>query len=48
MREGLRRLERLGATMAYVASHEPPARALYAPVGFTDYDLFQPWTKTWP
>jgi mycothiol synthase len=48
MCEGLRRLERLGATMAYVASYEPPAHALYASVGFIQYDLFEPWTRTWP
>jgi ribosomal protein S18 acetylase RimI-like enzyme len=43
MCEGLRRLQRLGATMAYVGSYTPPAHALYASVGFRDYDLFELW-----
>jgi len=45
MCEGLRRLERMGATMAYVGSYSPEAHALYASVGFTEYDLSEPWTK---
>ena len=45
MFEGLRRLKRLGATMAYVGSYSPEAGALYASVGFTDYDLSEPWVK---
>ncbi len=43
MTEGLRRVQRLGATLAFVGSFEPPAHALYASVGFDDYDLLQPW-----
>jgi mycothiol synthase len=45
MCEGLRRLKRMGATMAYVGSYTPPAHALYASVGFTEYDLSEPWAK---
>jgi len=37
MYEGLRRLKRLGATLAYVGSYTPGAHALYASVGFTEY-----------
>ena len=43
--EGLRRLKKLGATMAYVGSYSPEAGALYASVGFTEYDLSIPWVK---
>jgi ribosomal protein S18 acetylase RimI-like enzyme len=42
---GLRQLNRLGATMAYVGSYETAAHALYASVGFTEYDLLEPWAK---
>jgi mycothiol synthase len=45
MCEGLRRLKRMGATMAYVGSYTPPAHALYASVGFEEYDLSEPWAK---
>ena len=45
MCEGLRRLKRIGATMATVGSYTTPAHALYASVGFTDYDLCEPWAK---
>jgi mycothiol synthase len=45
MCEGLRRLKRLGATMAYVGSYVPQAHALYTSVGFTEYDLSEPWVK---
>jgi mycothiol synthase len=47
MYEGLRRLARLGATLALVGSYAPAAHALYASVGFTEYDLLEPWGKTW-
>ncbi|HET9493841.1 MAG TPA: GNAT family N-acetyltransferase [Chloroflexia bacterium] len=43
MCEGLRRLVRLGATMAYVGSYSPVAHAAYASVGFTEYDVSEPW-----
>lgn len=43
MCEGLRRLRRFGATMAHVGSYSPEAHAAYASVGFTEYDLSEPW-----
>ncbi len=43
MSEGLRRARRLGATRAFVGSYTVPAHALYASVGFTDYELVVPW-----
>jgi mycothiol synthase len=45
MCEGLRRLKRMGATLAFVGSYAAPAHALYASVGFTEYDLAEPWAK---
>jgi GNAT superfamily N-acetyltransferase len=47
MTEGLRRVQRLGATLATVGSYSEAAGRLYASVGFTDYDLSIPWMKTW-
>jgi ribosomal protein S18 acetylase RimI-like enzyme len=46
MAEGLRRLQRIGATMAYVGSYSAEAHGLYEAVGFTQYELNEPWTKT--
>ena len=46
MAEGLRRLRRIGATMAYVGSYSVEAHGLYAAMGFTDYELNEPWTRT--
>jgi ribosomal protein S18 acetylase RimI-like enzyme len=43
MGEGLRRLKRLGATLAIVGSYSAEAGALYAAVGFTKYDLLERW-----
>lgn len=45
--EGLRRVHRLGATLATVASYSQSAGALYASVGFTQYDLSEAWQKGW-
>ncbi len=45
MCEGLRRLKRMGATLAFVGSFDTPAHALYASVGFTEYDLSAPWVR---
>jgi mycothiol synthase len=45
MCEGLRRLKRAGGTRAFVGSYAPAAHALYASVGFREYDLFEPWVK---
>jgi ribosomal protein S18 acetylase RimI-like enzyme len=43
MSEGLRRLKHLGATLATVGSYSAEAGALYASVGFTEYDLLERW-----
>ena len=45
MTEGLRRLQRLGATQATVGSYSVHAGALYASMGFIDYDLGERWIK---
>lgn len=47
MAEGLRRAARLGATLATVGSYSPAAHALYSAMGFTEYDLSEPWTRSW-
>jgi GNAT superfamily N-acetyltransferase len=46
--EGLRRLQKTGAVMAYVSSYEPAAHAAYASVGFKQFDLSGMWIKTCP
>jgi GNAT superfamily N-acetyltransferase len=43
--EGLKRLKYLGATLAFVGGFTPAANALYASMGFDDYDLCEPWSK---
>jgi mycothiol synthase len=45
MCEGLRRLKPMGATKAFVGSYSPEAHALYASVGFTEYELLESWNK---
>jgi hypothetical protein len=40
--EGLRRLKRLGAAMAYAGSYSEAAHAVYASVRFTEYELSEP------
>jgi mycothiol synthase len=47
MSEGLRRAEKLGATLATVSSYTPGAHALYNSMGFTEFDLLEPWIKEW-
>jgi GNAT superfamily N-acetyltransferase len=47
MAEGLRRVKALGATQASVGSYSEAAGALYASIGFTEYDLSHPWVKEW-
>ena len=47
MTEGLRRAERLGATLATVSSYGEAAHALYESMGFTEFDLLEPWIKEW-
>ncbi|RPI84557.1 MAG: GNAT family N-acetyltransferase [Chloroflexi bacterium] len=45
MCEGLRRLKALGTDLALVGSYSPEAGALYASVGFTEYELLESWEK---
>jgi GNAT superfamily N-acetyltransferase len=47
MAEGLRRAERLGATLASVSSYGKAAHALYESMGFAEFDLLEPWIKEW-
>lgn len=47
MAEGLRRVARLGATLASVSSYSPAAHALYAAMGFAECDLSEPWRRAW-
>lgn len=47
MSEGLRRAEKLGATLATVSSYSEGAHALYHSMGFTEFDLLEPWIKEW-
>lgn len=47
MAEGLRRVRDLGATLCTVGSYSEAAGALYASLGFTEYDLSEPWVKKW-
>jgi mycothiol synthase len=47
MAEGLRRAERMGATLATVSSYGKAAHALYESMGFTEFDLLEPWIKEW-
>ncbi len=45
--EGLRRLQRMGATTAFVGGMNPAANALYRSVMGDDYELYEPWVKEW-
>ena len=47
MSEGLCRAQRLGATLATVSSYSPGAHALYESMGFTEFDLLEPWIRAW-
>jgi len=47
MSEGLRRAQRLGATLATVSSYSTGAHALYESMGFLDVDILEPWIKEW-
>lgn len=47
MSEGLRRAQRLGATLATISSYSTGAHALYESMGFTDVDILEPWIKEW-
>ena len=47
MSEGLRRAHQLGATLASVSSYSVGVHALYESMGFTEFDLLEPWIKEW-
>ena len=47
MNEALHRAEKLGATLATVSSYGKGAHALYESMGFTEFDLLEPWIKEW-
>jgi mycothiol synthase len=47
MSEGLRRAQKLGATLATVSSYGKAAHALYESMGFMEFDLLEPWIKEW-
>jgi mycothiol synthase len=47
MMEGLRRLQQMGATTAFVNGYESPANALYQSVMGPDFELYEPWVKEW-
>jgi mycothiol synthase len=47
MYEGLRRVKRLGATMAFVGGYAPQAHALYSSVMGRKYALSERWVKEW-
>ncbi len=47
MCEGLRRVKRLGATVAFVGGYSAEANALYRGVTDGDYDCSERWTKHW-
>jgi mycothiol synthase len=43
--EGLRRLKKMGAVVAFVGGYSTAANALYSSAGFTEYALSEPWVK---
>ncbi len=45
--EGLRRLQRMGATRAFVGGFSDAANALYRSVMGPDHELYEPWVKEW-
>lgn len=47
MTEGLCRLQRMGATIAFVNGYSPRANALYQSVMGADHELYEPWLKEW-
>jgi len=46
--EGLRRLQRMGATRAFVGGYSVAANALYRSVMGDAHDLDEPWVREWP
>lgn len=47
MSEGLHRAQKLGASLATVSSYGTAAHALYESMGFTEFDLQEPWIQEW-
>jgi GNAT superfamily N-acetyltransferase len=47
MTEGLQRLQRLGASTAFVGGLTPAANALYQSVMGSDHELYESWVKEW-
>jgi mycothiol synthase len=47
MTEGLRRLKRMGALVAFVSGYSPEANALYASVMGNEFDLSEAWVREW-
>jgi predicted N-acetyltransferase YhbS len=47
MIEGLCRLQRMGATIAFVGGYSPEAKALYHSVMGSEFDLSEPWAEPW-
>ena len=45
--DGLRRLQRVGATHAFVGGYSPAANSLYRSVMGPDHELDEPWLKEW-
>jgi mycothiol synthase len=47
MVEGLRRAHALGATLVTAGSYSQASGALYDSIGFSEYDMNEPWLKKW-
>lgn len=47
MTEGLHRLQRMGATTAFVSGYSVRANALYQSVMGSEHELYEPWEKEW-
>jgi len=47
MNEGLRRAQRMGATLAFVGGYSPEANALYRSVMGSEHELDEPWVREW-
>jgi len=45
--EGLRRLQRMGTTRAFVGGYSIAANALYRSVMGSEHELYEPWVKEW-
>jgi len=45
--EGLRRLQRMGATLAFVGGHSSEANRLYRSIVGPEHELNEPWLRTW-